>query len=60
MRSNGQEIVGGRLINGYDYHRQAWVKDGRYVSCAHLDNCGCYGKVHAGECTPVRADVERP
>ena len=33
----------------YDYTRQAFVKRQRYVTCGHLDACGCYGKAHAGE-----------
>jgi hypothetical protein len=41
----------GRLIAGFDYDNQAWVIDGRYVSCGHPDGmeCGCYGREHAGE-----------
>lgn len=41
----------GRLINGYDYEKQAWVKDGHYIRCGHpLDvDCKCYGKEHEGE-----------
>ena len=39
----------GRLLNGYDYDRQAWVVDGRYVRCGHPDPCNCYGKTHEGE-----------
>lgn len=46
--------VGGRLRDGYDYTNQAWVVDGKYVRCGHLESmdCGCYGRVHAGEETP--------
>jgi len=38
-------------LNGYDYDRQAWYKDGVYVRCGHPDSmgCECYGKLHAGE-----------
>ena len=40
----------GRLLNGYDYDRQAWVVDGHYVRCGHLDDaCDCYGRLHEGE-----------
>ena len=39
----------GRILNGYDYDRQAWVVDGRYVRCGHLDDCDCYGRLHEGE-----------
>ena len=47
----------------YDYARQVWVADGRYVKCGHLaadvdeltqpgdafTACQCYGRLHAGE-----------
>ncbi len=35
----------------YDYEKQVWILDGKYVRCGHPDNmaCGCYGKEHAGE-----------
>ncbi len=35
----------------YDYENQAWVINGRYVSCCHPDimDCHCFGKLHAGE-----------
>ena len=38
----------------YDYDRQAWIQDGRYVSCAHpaTMGCHCYGRLHAGEIAP--------
>ena len=38
-----------RLINGFDYKNQAWVKDGKYQSCGHPQACRCFGKKHAGE-----------
>jgi hypothetical protein len=39
----------------FDYDRQAWVKDGRYVRCGHPENmdCGCFGRAHAGELAPA-------
>lgn len=40
----------------YDYTLQVWIKDGKYVACAHIHPCSCYGKIHAGE--PAR-DVIR-
>lgn len=51
MRTSGDEYENGRLINGYDYHRQAWVVDGRYVRCGHPEDidCGCYGREHEDE-----------
>lgn len=34
----------------FDYDKQAWIEDGKYVTCGHADpRCGCFGKVHAGE-----------
>jgi hypothetical protein len=41
------ELVGTTI---YDYLNQAWVLDGVYMTCGHLEpDCGCYGKLHAGE-----------
>ena len=53
MKKSNNETVCDRLINGYDYDNQAWVKDGLYVRCGHPENmdCGCYGKEHEGEQT---------
>jgi hypothetical protein len=38
-------------ITGFDYEHQAWVQNGRYVRCGHLDeyNCNCFGKVNQGK-----------
>ena len=35
----------------FDYMNQAWIVDGRYVSCSHSEtiSCGCYGRFHEGE-----------
>lgn len=39
-----------RLIDGFDYTKQAWVENGRYVRCGHIEtDCNCYGKLHEGE-----------
>ncbi len=48
----------GILLNGFDYDKQAWVKDGRYLRCGHPESmtCGCFGREHTGE--PVRVSVE--
>lgn len=67
-RLSGDEYVCGRLMNGYDYDRQAWVIDGRYQDCGHpkpdaivpmtgrpMGVCGCYGRAHAGERTEAKA-----
>ena len=41
----------------YDYERQAWVVDGRYVRCGHPAemDCQCYGRLHEGE--PAEGEV---
>ena len=33
----------------YDYEKQAWVRNGKYIKCGHVSDCNCYGKLHAGE-----------
>ena len=33
----------------FDYEKQVWVRDGRYVRCGHLTPCRCYGRLHEGE-----------
>ncbi len=35
----------------FDYVNQAWVRDGKYVRCGHLESmdCRCFGKLHEGE-----------
>jgi hypothetical protein len=50
-RTGGNSYLNGFLWNGYDYTRQAWVKDGAYVRCGHPESikCTCYGRDHAGE-----------
>jgi hypothetical protein len=55
--STDQFDAHGILVNGFDYDRQAWVKDGQYVRCGHPETmrCDCYGKLHQGE--PVRVEV---
>ena len=47
--SRNEVAPDGSLRSGYDYERQAWVKDGRYVRCGHVDPCRCYGRLHEGE-----------
>ncbi len=44
-------------VNGYDYKNQAWVVDGKYVSCVHRSECNCFGRLHAGEPVAVNAEV---
>ncbi len=51
---------GGRLWDGYDYDKQAWVLDGVSIDCGHPKDmdCGCYGGLHAGEETLPRERKE--
>jgi hypothetical protein len=56
---NAHRIAPARPVNSapaqptvaYDYHNQAWVEDGVYVTCGHREEhrCNCFGKRHAGE-----------
>lgn len=43
----------------YDYTNQAWLRDGVYVSCGHSAamNCGCFGRIHAGESPAANAEI---
>ena len=40
----------GKLVNGYDYDRQCWVKDGTIQDCGHPETmrCGCFGRAYRG------------
>lgn len=51
MRLSTNQIKDGKLYNGYDYDKQAWVQKGKYVRCGHPEemDCGCYGREHEGE-----------
>ena len=57
-RESADEFRAGRLWDGYDYDRQAWVRNGRYVNCGHPKSmdCGCYGRLHMGERTTRAVD----
>lgn len=48
----------GRLMEGYDYDNQAWVKNGKYIRCAHsyFHNCKCYGKINEGRETIAKGE----
>ena len=50
-RISTDQYKGNKLVNGYDYDNQAWVIDGKYVKCGHLENmdCNCYGKINEGK-----------
>ena len=43
----------------FDYVKQAWVIDGKYIRCGHPESmsCGCYGRIHEGE---VATDLVDP
>ncbi len=43
----------------YDYTNQAWLVDGRYISCQHPASmgCDCFGKLHAGEPAQEGAEI---
>ena len=47
-----------RLLNGYDYTHQAWVRNGRYVRCGHPASmpCDCFGRKNAGQ--PLRPNAQ--
>jgi len=51
MRKSVNVNIGKRLMQGFDYQNQAWVKDGKYIKCGHPEsmNCNCYGNIHEGE-----------
>jgi hypothetical protein len=51
MRYSNDEYRNGLLWNGFDYTRQAWIKDGKYVRCGHPESmaCGCVGREFEGE-----------
>lgn len=34
-RTTNNQIINGRLFNGYDYVNQAWVINGEYADCGH-------------------------
>jgi hypothetical protein len=50
-RTSNDEYSNDLLWNGFDYTRQAWVFDGKYVRCGHPSamKCQCYGRTHEGE-----------
>lgn len=63
MRMSPDHYKEGRLIDGFDYINQSWVKEGRYITCGHPETmtCDCYGRIHHGETTqPGRLDGSEP
>jgi hypothetical protein len=57
--SQDQHDSNGRLMNGFDYDKQAWVVDGKYVRCGHPGamDCRCFGKRFEGVTVADAADV---
>ena len=55
-RTSCDEYRNGRLMNGFDYHNQSWVIEGKYVRCGHPENmdCGCYGRLNEGKKTTIQ------
>lgn len=57
MRTSANQIERSRqitrLLDGFDYDKQAWVVNGQYIRCGHPEdmNCQCYGRIHEGEKT---------
>ena len=45
----------------YDYNKQAWVADGRYLNCGHQTDmtCRCYGRLHTGETVTIHYGPEK-
>ena len=60
-RTSNDQYRNGLLFNGYDYTRQAWVKDGFYVRCGHPEsmNCDCFGRLFEGEPSVETASTGR-
>ena len=57
-RVSSNEYKDGLLWRGFDYTRQAWVNEGRYVRCGHPEsmNSGCYGRPHEGQACLERSE----
>ncbi len=53
VRTSDNYYLNGRLMDGYDYDKQAWVRHGKYIRCGHPEviKCSCYGRLHEGEST---------
>lgn len=58
VRDHGRPIARHGLT--FDYERQAWLRDGRYIACGHLTpQCPCFGTRHAGRTPEQARDYER-
>lgn len=53
IRARVQEsrLLANRSCERYDYEKQAWTVNWRYMSCNHprAMQCKCYGRLHEGE-----------
>lgn len=51
MRISNDVYKDGKLVDGFDYDVQAWIKGGVILNCGHPQtmDCGCYGRAHAGK-----------
>jgi hypothetical protein len=59
LRDARNAALRSEAVIGFDYENQAWVVDGRYVSCGHPEtmDCGCFGRIHAGESPAANAEI---
>ena len=48
---NVKWVEGKEGKDGFDYDKQSWILDSKYVRCGHPEemDCQCYGKLHNGE-----------
>lgn len=53
---NSQKIE--EPTTAYDYSNQAWIENGKYVSCGHLKPCTCFGTQHQGEPFQQKAEIQ--
>ena len=60
-RQSRDEIIDGKLKNGYDYGLQCWVLDYHIQNCGHLYDysCNCIGRIFEGrDITEVRNSLK--
>lgn len=50
-RESVNEIIGGKVWNGFDYGLQVWVVEGEIQNCGHREemSCGCTARKLAGQ-----------
>lgn len=52
MRTSKNQLdANGKIVEGFDYDNQAWIKGGVYMRCGHPESmqCSCFGRIHEGE-----------